>query len=95
MPDLPVNEYIDTAEGLARIRGNEKIYARMLGLFQQSEEFGKFEEAIASGDMNAAADVAHAIKGMTGNLSLSHNSQMPRPSSVKRPRAGMRLRMLM
>ena len=71
MPDLPVNEYIDTVSGLARIRGNEKIYARMLGLFQQSEEFDKFEAAMAAGDMNAAADVAHAIKGMSGNLSLT------------------------
>ncbi len=71
MSDYPVNQYIDTNEGLGRIRGNVAIYSRMLGLFLQSEEFDKFEAALASGNTGAAADVAHAIKGMSGNLSLT------------------------
>ena len=63
-------QYINMETGLARVRGNVKLYKRMLALFTASDEFARLEEAIANKDANAAADVAHAIKGMTGNLSL-------------------------
>lgn len=67
---MPDTVYIDLEAGLARIRGNKKIYLRMLGLFVNSPEFAKLEEALAAGDNAAAGDVAHAIKGMSGNLDL-------------------------
>lgn len=63
-------KYIDTETGLGRLRGNKKMYARMLGLFLKSTEFDAFEEALAAGDNEKASEVAHAIKGMTGNLAL-------------------------
>jgi len=63
-------QYMNMETGLARVRGNVKLYKRMLGLFVASDEFAKLEEAIANKDATAAADIAHAIKGMTGNLSL-------------------------
>lgn len=62
--------YIDLDTGLGRVRNNKKIYSRMLGLFLQSPEFDAFEAAMAEGDNAKAAEVAHAIKGMTGNLAL-------------------------
>lgn len=40
-------------------------------MFEASEEFDKFEAALAEGDNPKAGDVAHAIKGMTGNLSMT------------------------
>lgn len=63
--------YVDLESGLSRVRGNKKLFHRMLGLFVNSEEFGKLEEAVSAGDLKAAGDVAHAIKGMSGNLSLT------------------------
>lgn len=56
--------------GLGRVRGNKKIYGKMLGLFLQSDEFAKLEESLAAGNIEQAGEVAHAIKGMTGNLAL-------------------------
>lgn len=62
--------YVDTQSGLARVRNNTKLYVRMLDLFAKSDEFQKFEDAIQAKDNAAACDVAHALKGMSGNLSL-------------------------
>ena len=63
--------YVDMEAGLARLRGNQKLYNRMLKLFLAATEFPAFEENLAQGDLAKAADVAHAIKGITGNLSLT------------------------
>jgi len=43
----------------------------MLSLFDASEEFSKFEAFLAEGDYEKAGEVAHAIKGITGNLSMN------------------------
>jgi HPt (histidine-containing phosphotransfer) domain-containing protein len=64
-------KYIDMETGLGRVRGNAVIYKKMLGMFLNSKEFGAFEEALAANDYPKAADVAHAIKGLTGNLALT------------------------
>ncbi|MDR1194495.1 MAG: Hpt domain-containing protein [Peptococcaceae bacterium] len=64
-------QYVDIDEALARVRGNKKFYRRMLGLFLGSGEFAAMDEALAAADYGKAADVAHGIKGMTGNLSLT------------------------
>ena len=64
-------KYIDLEGGLARVRGNQKLYTRMLQMFLDSKELGAFVEAVAAGDNAHAAEVIHGIKGMTGNLSLT------------------------
>ena len=63
--------YIDLENGLNRVRGNRKLYFDMLKLFLQAKEIGLMEESLQARDMERAASVAHAIKGMTGNLSFS------------------------
>lgn len=63
-------EYIDIDSALNRVRGNKKLYRRMLGMFLDSTEFGALDAAITANDYPRAAEVAHGIKGMTGNLSL-------------------------
>jgi len=68
---LTRDDCIDIKEGLARVRDNKKLFRRMLGLFMESGEFAAFEDSLMQGDLTKAADVAHAIKGMTGNLSLT------------------------
>ena len=64
------NQYIDIEEALGRVRGNKKIFLRMLGLFTKSTEFSAFEEHMAQKEYEKAGEVAHAIKGMTGNLGM-------------------------
>ena len=63
--------YLDLDAALGRVRGNTAIYKRMLGLFTQSGEFEAFEGALAAKDYARAAEVAHGIKGMTGNLGFT------------------------
>ncbi len=71
VPDMrEINRFVDMDGALARMRGNKKLYRRMLGMFLASEEFAALEAALASGDYARAADVSHAIKGMVGNLSM-------------------------
>lgn len=68
IPEL--KEYIDLTTGLGRVRDNKSLYAKMLGLFLKNTEFQQLDEQLAAGDLVEAERVAHAIKGMTGNLSL-------------------------
>ena len=63
--------YVNYDEGLTRLRNNVNLYKKMLGMILASDEFDKFDNYIKSGDVKGAADSAHAIKGMTGNLSLT------------------------
>lgn len=63
--------YVDVESGLKRVAGNQGIYVRILKSFLNSEEFEKLQTAADSGDVQAAALVAHGIKGMSGNLSLT------------------------
>ena len=62
--------YIDLETGLGRVRDNKKLYSRMLGLFLQSPDLEAFEAAVSAGDIAKAAESAHAIKGVAGNLAL-------------------------
>jgi HPt (histidine-containing phosphotransfer) domain-containing protein len=62
----------DTKEGIARCINNESFYLRMVN--KAVEEFDKFdllEAALRDGDLDAAFHHAHALKGLTGNLSLT------------------------
>ena len=69
-------QYIDVNDGLNRIRGNKSLYKRMLGMFKDSAEFIAFEEAMQENDLARGSEVAHGIKGMTGNLGLSRVFQL-------------------
>lgn len=64
-------KYIDFEVGLSRVRKNKQLYLRLLGMFADSPEFQKLEDAIAAGDTDAAAHLVHTIKGMSGNLALT------------------------
>ena len=68
---LTREDCINLSEGLARVRDNKKLFRRMLGMFLDSEEFAAMDSYLSQKDYAKAADSAHAIKGMTGNLSLT------------------------
>ncbi len=70
MSERSNEQYVDTDAALMRIRGNKKVYQTMLQLFLDCEEFEALEKSLSEKDYEKAAEVAHGIKGMTGNLSM-------------------------
>jgi len=67
---LPEILGLDTADGLARVAGNEKLYLKLLRQFadQQAATVAKISAALAEGDRATAERLAHTLKGVAGNL---------------------------
>ena len=61
----------DVDSGLARCMKNEAFYLKLVGKAVDEAAFGKLEDAIAAGDLDAAFEAAHSLKGVAGNLSLT------------------------
>ena len=61
----------DTAEGLGRCYNNEKLYLRLINMVVKEGNFDKLLAATQAGDLDAAFEAAHALKGVLGNLSLT------------------------
>jgi HPt (histidine-containing phosphotransfer) domain-containing protein len=66
-----IRRYVDLETALSRVNGKTAMYKRLLQLFLKSGEFASLEESLTQQDYPRAAEVAHAIKGMTGNLALN------------------------
>jgi HPt (histidine-containing phosphotransfer) domain-containing protein len=66
-----LKEYIDIESALARLRGNKALYVKMLGLFFAGNDLSELEAAVAENALDKAGNIAHAIKGVAGNLSLT------------------------
>lgn len=58
-------------EGLDRFSGIKEIYEKYLRKFLNDPEFTKLQESLDAEDYDAAFKYAHALKGITGNLSLN------------------------
>lgn len=56
---------------LRKIGGSRPTLKTLLNLFVNSKDIEKFKEAINAKDYSTASSVAHAIKGMTGNIDLT------------------------
>ena len=61
----------NTEEGLSRCLNNEDFYFRMILMALTDAGFEKLEAAVNSGDLDAAFEAAHALKGVLGNLALT------------------------
>ena len=61
----------NTEEGLRRCMNNESFYLRLVKMIPGDPNFQKLYDAVDKGDLSAAFDAAHAIKGSTGNLALT------------------------
>jgi signal transduction histidine kinase/CheY-like chemotaxis protein len=61
---------ISIASGLARVGGNQRLYAKLLCKFKDSQESAveQIRAALQSGDVETAARLAHTVKGVSGNL---------------------------
>ena len=61
----------DVDGGLKRINGNEKLYTKLLGSFIKSIDPYHVEADFDGNDYGEIIEKAHAIKGVSGNLSLT------------------------
>ena len=61
----------DVDEGLARCVNNEAFYLKLVGSVINDTQIEKLEEQLLAGDLDAAFETAHALKGMYANLSLT------------------------
>ncbi len=61
----------NTDEGLTRCMNNEQFYFRLIGKAMSDNSFEKLKTAIETGDLDTAFELAHALKGVTGNLALT------------------------
>lgn len=66
-------------EGLRRFSNNKETYDEFLTGFCDDENFVKLEKALDSNDVKEAFHYAHALKGITGNLSIKllHEALVP------------------
>ena len=58
-------------EGMTRCMNNEAFYFRLIGMALKDSRFDTLGEKIAGGDLQAAFEEAHALKGVLGNLALT------------------------
>ncbi|MCM1336049.1 MAG: hypothetical protein NC084_06485 [Bacteroides sp.] len=61
----------DIEDGMTRFMSNEALYVRCLKKFPPQAEKCTLHDDLARGDFDAAVQSAHAMKGVTGNLSLT------------------------
>lgn len=61
----------DTSEGLDRCLGNEGFYLKMVDMGIRDEKFEQLGGVIESGNLDEAFELAHALKGVLGNLALT------------------------
>ena len=66
-----MNEIIDLKDFMERVQDDKELLVELLDIFQ--EDFvGKrqvLDEAVKSGDTNKIKEVAHSLKGASGNIS--------------------------
>lgn len=62
---------VQPEDGLQRCLNDEDFYLTLVKMVPADAGFQKLEEALAGGDLDAAFEAAHALKGVLGNLSLT------------------------
>ena len=71
LPNSDYAGYINVDEGLKRVANNKKLFLMLLDKFVKDTRIDALETELKNGNSEAAAVVAHTIKGVAGNLSLS------------------------
>lgn len=61
---------INPKDGLARCMNKEDFYFKMLKLGLSDEKFDTIEEILRDKKMKEGFEMAHALKGVAGNLAL-------------------------
>ena len=68
---------VDTADGLHRVGGNERLYRAMLRQYaeDQADTAAALRAALAAADMKTAERLAHTLKGVSATLGIKPASQ--------------------
>jgi HPt (histidine-containing phosphotransfer) domain-containing protein len=66
-----MSKYIDSESALTRVGGNMALYKKLLVKFKDGEYREKLEALITGGDIEGATAMAHTLKGVAANLSLT------------------------
>ncbi len=61
----------NTEDGLRRCMNNEAFYLKLADKAARDPSFDRLKEALEAKDLDAAFDLAHALKGVTANLALT------------------------
>lgn len=61
---------VDIEDALARFMNNETLMLKMLLRFTEDNNFFRLKQAMEEQNISQAFEAAHALKGLTGNLSL-------------------------
>ena len=61
----------NTDEGLGRCLNNEAFYLRLVAKALDDASFDRLSAAVDAGDLDAAFEAAHALKGVLANLALT------------------------
>ena len=61
----------DVKAALEICMNNEDFYLRMVNLMLQDNQVENLQKAVAEGNLDAAFEAAHALKGVTANLGLT------------------------
>lgn len=62
--------FLDVDKGLKNVRGNTKLYTKLLGLFMECTEPDDFLGACRRGELKVAHLALHSLKGIAGNLAM-------------------------
>ncbi len=61
----------DVDDGMKRCMNNEAFYFRMITKAMQETGYEDLKQAVDAGDLTRGFEIAHALKGVTGNLALT------------------------
>ncbi|MBQ7564508.1 MAG: Hpt domain-containing protein [Lachnospiraceae bacterium] len=61
----------DVDDGLARCMNNEDFYLKMVNMGLADERFETLRGVLEQKDLDTAFEMAHALKGVVGNLALT------------------------
>ncbi len=62
---------VDYQGTMGRFMGNESLYLKVLGKLGSDENAKKLDQAVKEGDLEAAFNAAHTLKGVAANLGLT------------------------
>ena len=63
-------------EGVVRCMGNVDFYMKLVGKFRDNTKLAELQQQIEQGDLDAAFETAHALKGSCANLALTPLTQL-------------------
>ena len=71
--EIPEIDGVDTASGLKRVADNRHLYRSLLGQFAEKQEDAgtRMLNALQRGDIKLAEQIAHTVKGVSGNLGIT------------------------